>query len=239
MDNFINLFSYFIIYSFLGWICEIIWLSIQNKKILKNTGFLYGPWCPIYGIGALIILHFLGKYQNDLIALFVISMIVCTILEYVVGWLLEKLFNERWWDYSNMKYNIEGRVCLLNTVAFGVGALILVHYLNPFFVAVINALPNNVHFVLVTVLFIAFVFDIVMTLIGVLNLRTIINKIKRRRKKQLFVHGTQKYADELFDKQSEFTLFNIRHLLKRFPKLIDPKDKDIGKILKRILTKKK
>lgn len=240
MEEFLNIFSYFIIYSILGWICELVWCSIQEKRIVKNRGFLFGPYCPIYGIGALIILYFLGNYQNDILALFLISMIVCSILEYFTSYVMEKLFNERWWDYSNMKFNIEGRVCLLNSISFGVLAVLLVHYMQPFFSALINTIPSNVHVLINATVFIIFTFDLTVTLIGVLKLRKILKSIKIKKTRPiLFKKSLLKYGEELFTSRSKFTLLNIKNILKRFPKLVEPRDKDIGVILKKIIKRKK
>ena len=110
MEEFIELLTYFIIYSFLGWVMESIVRTISEKKLI-NTGFLHGPFCPIYGIGAIILFAFLDKFENNLILLFFVAIIVLTIWEYVVGWMLEKLFNTKYWDYSQQKFNIQGRVC--------------------------------------------------------------------------------------------------------------------------------
>ena len=94
-----EILTYFIIYSFLGWIMESIVRSVSEKKIII-TGFLKGPVCPIYGIGAIIMLLFLERYQNKAILLFFIAIIVLTTWEYLVGVLLEKIFLTKYWDYS-------------------------------------------------------------------------------------------------------------------------------------------
>ena len=119
------------LYSFFGWLLEVIVTFIKSKKIV-NRGFLIGPYCPIYGKGALLIVLLLKKYENDIIALFVMAVVVCSIIEYITSYVLEKLFNTRWWDYSNIKFNINGRVCLQNLVAFGIFGVLLLKYVNPF-----------------------------------------------------------------------------------------------------------
>lgn len=96
----------FFIYSFLGWICEIIYCSILDKKF-QNRGFLYGPYCPIYGFGAMIILKVLIPFSAHPIFLFVMGMFVCSVLEYVTSYVMEKAFHLRWWDYSKHKFNIQ------------------------------------------------------------------------------------------------------------------------------------
>ncbi len=240
MEVFLNLFTYFMIYSFLGWVCEIVWCSVTEKKVVKDRGFLFGPYCPIYGLGALMIIYSFGRYKEDLLALFLVSMVACSILEFVTSYLFEKIFNERWWDYSNEKFNIEGRVCLLNSTAFGVLAVLLINFLHPFFTAVVNIIPTTTHIVICSVLLTIFVLDLYATLAGLLKLRNIMKLInKNRNKRFIFRKGIFKYSDELFSKISKFHYLNIRYLLKRFPKLSDPRDKDLGKILKNITKKKK
>lgn len=121
---------YFFIYSVLGWICETIYCSVGNKKF-EIRGFLYGPYCPIYGFGAVILLRLLLPLHDYPVAMFFVGLLACSVLEYFTSWIMEKLFNMRWWDYSKKKFNINGRVCLLNAVLFGVGGMIIVYLIQP------------------------------------------------------------------------------------------------------------
>ena len=129
--SFYQIFLLFIFYSFVGWICEVAYCSISQRRFV-NRGFLYGPICPIYGCGAIIIFSFLMPLSDNLILLFFASMILTTILEYFTSWVMEKLFATKWWDYSNYKFNIHGRVCLLNSVLFGIMGIVAVHFVHPF-----------------------------------------------------------------------------------------------------------
>ncbi len=240
MEEFLNIFSYFIIYSILGWICEIIWSSITEKRFVKDRGFLFGPLCPIYGFGALMILYLFGEYKNDILALFLISMIACSVLEFITSYVMEKLFNERWWDYSNMKFNIEGRVCLLNSVAFGVLAVLLVHFMQPFFISVVDTIPETLHLVCSSIVLGIFLIDFTTTLVGVLKLRKIMKKIKiKKQVRPIFKSTIFKYGENLFKKVNRFNYYNMKNILKRFPKLTEPRDNDLTKILQNIVKKKK
>ena len=96
--NIFQLITYFIIYSFLGWVMESIVRTIAEKKII-NTGFLYGPFCPIYGFGAIIMLLFLKTFDKNWIILFLASFVILSLWEYLVGVLLEKMFHTKYWDY--------------------------------------------------------------------------------------------------------------------------------------------
>ena len=127
--NFIDILIYFITYSFLGWVMESIFRSVCEKKLI-NTGFLKGPFCPIYGIGAIIMILFLKNFSNNLILLFFISIIVFTIWEYIVGILLEKLFHTKYWDYSNNKFNFQGRICLMNSIFWGILGVVFIQYIQ-------------------------------------------------------------------------------------------------------------
>lgn len=124
------LFVYFFIYAVIGWMCEVVYCSIPEKKFI-NRGFLNGPYCPIYGVGALIIITFLMPYVSDPILVFFIGIILTSTLEYITSWGMEKLFHAKWWDYSDHKFNINGRVCLLNSFLFGILCVVLMYLVHP------------------------------------------------------------------------------------------------------------
>ena len=111
-------FLYFSIYSVLGWVCETVYCSIIQRKFV-NRGFLNGPVCPVYGVGAVLVIYLLQPVAGNVPALFLTGMLVTTVLEYLTSVLLEKLFHMKWWDYSHFKLQINGRVCLLNSLMFG------------------------------------------------------------------------------------------------------------------------
>ena len=125
-------FLLFITYAFFGWLMEVICKLIQEKRFI-NRGFLIGPYCPIYGWGALAITILLKKYLDDPIALFFMSVIICSVIEYLTSYILEKKYHARWWDYSNKKYNINGRICLETLIPFGLLGMIISYFANPVF----------------------------------------------------------------------------------------------------------
>ena len=132
--NLFNLATYFILYSFLGWIMESIFRSICEKKLI-NTGFLRGPFCPIYGIGSIIMFVFLEKFAETPILLFFTSMITLTLWEYIVGVLLEKIFDTK---YSDHKFNFQGRICLTNSIYWGVLGVLFIKYIHPFVQSIVS-----------------------------------------------------------------------------------------------------
>ncbi|WP_208293521.1 putative ABC transporter permease [Zophobihabitans entericus] len=122
---------YFFLYSVIGWISEVIYCSVIDKKLV-NRGFLFGPYCPIYGFGSLIILKLLLPIDLFPVLLFFSAIIACTLLEYVTSVVMEKLFNMRWWDYSSHKFNYQGRICVWNSFLFGIMGMVIVYVVHPF-----------------------------------------------------------------------------------------------------------
>ena len=134
-------FLLFIIYSFIGWCMEVALKLIESRKFV-NRGFLIGPYCPIYGYGAILITFLLEKYVEDPLTLFIMAILVCGILEYSTSYIMEKIFKARWWDYSKNKFNINGRVCLETIIPFGLLGLLIMYVTNPFFLAKLEKLPE-------------------------------------------------------------------------------------------------
>lgn len=161
--TFSKLILLFTAYSFLGWVCETIWCSVGERKLV-NRGFLSGPWCPVYGFGALIILLFVLPLSKYPLVVFVLAVISTSVLEYFTGWLLETLFRTKWWDYSEKRFNIKGRVCLLNSTMFGLLGLLLVYIINPAVEAGIGKVPIDGQRLLASTLFVLFFFDLLKSL---------------------------------------------------------------------------
>lgn len=170
MSIWISVILYFIIYSFLGWCCETVYCSILQKKFV-NRGFLYGPLCPIYGCGALLVLYLLRDVRASILPLFLSGMVVTTILEYLTSVLLEKLFHMKWWDYSAMPFNINGRVCLLNSCEFGALSVFVVMVLHPAVTRLVGRIPGPVQLLLAGLLSAAILTDTIYTVHGILILK--------------------------------------------------------------------
>ena len=118
-------FLLFITYSVIGWTMEVVGKLIELKRFV-NRGFLIGPCCSIYGFGGILITLLLQYFTANPVVLFFMAILVCGVLEYLTSYFMEKLFNARWWDYSQRKYNINGRVCLNTIIPFGIlGCLIM------------------------------------------------------------------------------------------------------------------
>ncbi len=212
------IFLLFIMYSFLGWIVEIIDFLIEDKKFV-NRGFLIGPYCPIYGVGLLLIVNFLKNYTDSYLIVFVMSMFICMTLEYLTSYIMEKLFNARWWDYSDKKFNINGRVCLETTIPFGLGGMAIMYIVNPFFEKVLHNLNINTLEIISIVLFLIFFIDFIISLITILKVKDIklstirdnTEEINKRIKKYLL-------DKSVFTKRLIMSFPKFRFNIKRFMK---------------------
>ena len=177
-DKLFEILTYFIIYSILGWMMESIVRSISEKKII-NTGFLKGPLCPIYGFGAIIMFLFLDRFENNIILLFFIAIIILSIWEYLVGVLLEKMFHTKYWDYSDQKFNIQGRVCLVNSICWGVLGVVFVKYIHPFDQEIIQQVDIHLlHYVIGIITLVALV-DMITSVIKVKNIKDTLEKVEK------------------------------------------------------------
>lgn len=134
-------FLLFMIYSVIGWCMEVTCKLIQYKRFI-NRGFLIGPYCPIYGYGAILITVLLKKYIYDPWVLFVMAILVCGTLEYLTSFFMEKIFKARWWDYSQRKFNLNGRVCLGTIIPFGILGLFIMYVSNPFLLDKLELIPE-------------------------------------------------------------------------------------------------
>ena len=204
-----EMFLLFIIYAFLGWIVEIINNVVVFKKFV-NRGFLIGPYCPIYGVGGLIATIFLTKYKESIIVLFVMSMFLFALLEYFTSYLMEKLFKARWWDYTNFKYNINGRICLETLIPFGLLGCFAIYVVNPIIFSIFNMTNIVVLRIIAIVIFIIFIIDFTVSL-------KIINSFKDTAVKFLKKDNTEeitKKVKEILLSKSVWT----KRLIESFPK---------------------
>ena len=124
-------FLLMITYSLLGWCGEMVYCSIGQRRLCEKRGFLNGPLCPIYGHGALVVLLVLDGGCEHPALTFLLGALLTSLVEYVTSYAMEKLFRMRWWDYSRYRFHINGRVCLLNSVLFGLASVFLCHAANP------------------------------------------------------------------------------------------------------------
>ena len=158
LNNICTYFLLFLIYSFMGWLMEVIGEYFQTRRIV-NRGFLVGPYCPIYGWGCIAMIILLSKYMNNYFNFFIMAILICSILEYFTSFFMEKIFHARWWDYSQRKFNINGRICLETMIPFGILGSIILYIVNPFFLNLLNKVPTTTLNTLSIILFIIFIAD--------------------------------------------------------------------------------
>lgn len=210
MYNICLYFFMFYFYSIFGWLIECINCTIEQKKITYNRGFLIGTYCPIYGFGAMYMYFFLNHYYNEPITLFVMAVVGTSIIEYVTSYLMEKIFKARWWDYSHMKFNLEGRICLKNSFLFGVLGLMYIYIINPPFMLIVKKIPKTVLIIISIILFITFLIDNILTFSIMTNLKLELSNIKKDSTADI-----DKQVREILSKNT----YLKKKLFKAFPKL--------------------
>ena len=194
--------AYFV-FSVLGWILESIYCTIKERK-WQNRGFLYGPLCPIYGFGSIIallvydlislgIVHQLSWWMTLIVGFF-LSMI----LEYPTSYILEKPFHARWWDYSDLPLNINGRTCVITSLGFGIGAIIIMNYLIPSYEQALVIIPASI-IAISCVIFVAIhSSDITLTISHLTNFQKNIDEME-----EIFQSKMTETVDKIFERRSK------------------------------------
>ena len=177
-ENICVCFLLMIIYSTAGWIGEMIYHSIVIKHLSEKRGFLNGFLCPIYGHGALLVLYVLnGGLKNPLLT-FLAGMVLTTALEYFTSWMMETIFHMRWWDYSHYKFQINGRVCLLNSTCFGLACVLLCHLVQPWLWEHIVNLGPTITVPLASFIFGIYLMDTVLSIRSAIQLSAQMGKLR-------------------------------------------------------------
>ncbi|WP_291652160.1 putative ABC transporter permease [Clostridium sp.] len=215
---FLNIILYFSIYSFLGWICEVIYCSIPSKKFI-NRGFLKGPVCPVYGFGAMFVIYIMKWINiNSAILVFILGGFIASIIEFIADILLEYVFHTRLWNYSDRKFNIKGRVCLLNSTLFAVLSTILIKIVHPLVLDIVVSLSS------ITIIIVSSLCIIVFLIDGVFTVREVIK-----------LNITLKNMNILKEIKKEFKLKCHIRLIEAFPQLEHKKYMKELKKLKEII----
>ena len=166
-----EIFAYFFLYAFLGWVAEVAFHAVSMGKFV-NRGFLCGPVCPIYGVGVTVILLLLGDFVEKPWAVFLIGIVMPTAIEFLTGWILETFFHNKWWDYSERKFNIKGYICLEFSVLWGLAVLFVVEAVHPLVKKFVFLAGNITGTALVSVCLAALLADCIVTLLQVLRLNS-------------------------------------------------------------------
>ena len=226
MFNIKILFLLFITYSFFGWLMEMIVTVIEDKELV-NRGFLIGPYCPIYGVCSISMILLLHKITSPVI-LFIASILICSVGEYITSFILEKIFKARWWDYSHMKFNLNGRICLRNCLFFGLLGFLMINYINNYFTNLyLSVDPSKLNILFYSILVI-FLVDLVISC-------KVIYKIKDMSLKYINLDNTK----EISLKVKDILTNNIlsRRFLRAFPYLMKVTVKRFKMITSKVRSK--
>lgn len=171
-------FFLFLIYSIMGWIIEVVGGIIQNKKFV-NRGFMIGPYCPIYGVGGVLITILLNDYVSNPFVLFCVAIVICGVLEYLTSYIMEKVFKARWWDYSKKKFNINGRVCLETIIPFGLLGCFIMYVSNPFIENLLKKVPVNILNILFYICLSIYILDLIISFSVISGLRKTVKEVNK------------------------------------------------------------
>lgn len=218
MRYIIELLFYFLIYSLAGWVLESVLKTVTQKKFV-NSGFLVGPFCPIYGVGATVLITLFSKWKDNYFLIFFASFFFLSLLEYLIGWYLETVFQTRYWDYSYHRWNYKGRVCLLHSTIWAILGTLFLCFLHPKIAILVSPLSDNILIYLTILLSAYFLTDCVLSIVqvkktrhkkkNVQEMREILQektkqleKLKKQRNsKQIEIGSLQKEIGELQLKQ--------------------------------------
>lgn len=196
-----QMFLMFCVWSFIGWGIEVCYMTLETGEY-QNRGFLNMPICPIYGFGVLMVVVFFRPLEHTIIPLFVVTALLCTTFELLVGLGMEKLFNTRWWDYSHEKFNFKGYICLKVSLLWGFGCVIVVKVVHPAIEAAIDWLPVKVGMVIVVVMSVLILIDVITSVCAVNNLN---NRLKQLDEiSALMLKSSVKIGEKLANETNKF-----------------------------------
>lgn len=217
IENILQFILYIIIYSFFGWILESVLKTIYQKKFV-NSGFLNGPICPIYGFGAIIMELCLSSLRDKPIILFITAFFLLSLWEYIVGYLIEKIFKTKYWDYSNLKFNIQGRVCLKNSIYWGLLGLIFIKWVHPFIESIVKLIPINTLFYIDIIIGVVILIDTIITIIQITNIDVAIQKLndlsENIKSKVEELKGLKDKAKTMTEEFEKSNIENVEKLIK-------------------------
>ena len=173
-----RLLLYFFLYSFLGWCTEVAYATVKERRFV-NRGFLGGPWCPIYGVGVSAVVTLLDGFQDSLLLLYLSSFVLVTLIEGMTGFIMDKIFHHKWWDYTGLPFNIGGYVCLPFSIAWGAACLVIVKGVHPLVERLVGLLPEAAGLALICVLMAGLAADLAVTTAGILKLNRRLDMLER------------------------------------------------------------
>lgn len=218
--TFKRILAYFIIYSFLGFIIETIFGMLTKGVVESRQSCLYGPFCCIYGLGAAIMIPGLQKFKKRNWTLFLAGAIEGSIVEYIISWVGEIIFHIKWWDYSNMPFDINGRICLLFTIFWGILALVLIRLINPYIEKFIDKIPAKLFSIITIGGTILLIIDLLITAFGLQVFYTrFTNEHNLNLKEDKYLMVSQEVLDNKVVQKLSNTMFSNEKMLRTFPNI--------------------
>ena len=252
--NFYTLCVIYLIYSFLGWVGETVVATAKGRRF-TNRGVASGPFCFVYGTAGVLITIGLNDQRTSLAALFFGSMIYATVVEGLTAKLLERIHHRRWWDYSDYKFNLNGRICLLGAFEFGVGGVLITSVIQPQVAGVTDRLPLPAIHWLCGVLFVLTLIDLVVTVCGIMHFENSLDNLMAAmthygdamkvavsdvtgKMSESWKSGKEMSFDFMMrGRDAAMSIFNRqqRRMIASFPKLRTERNNDVLEQLRRIL----
>ena len=215
MNEIYYYFLLFLIYSFIGWLIEVIGKLIEKHKFI-NRGFLIGPICPIYGHGCILMILTLSRYKDNPLTLFIYAIFICSLLEYFTSYFMEKIFKARWWDYSTKRFNLNGRICAETMIPFGILGTLVICVINPIFEYLLNLFNFETIKITAIVLFIIYIIDYTISLIIMFGFKGTLKTVEKDGTEEI----TKKVKKILINKNVLY-----KRLVEAFPNFMNPKER--------------
>ncbi|MBO4991843.1 MAG: hypothetical protein J6E42_06780 [Firmicutes bacterium] len=199
---------FFAIYAFLGWCAEVAYAAMCQGKFV-NRGFLNGPYCPIYGCGVVLVIGLLTPLKGNKLILFVGSVLLTSALEWITGFVLEKVFHDKWWDYSDVPFNLNGYICLKFSILWGFACMFILEIFHPTVEALVGWIPAKLGWPLVVILLAAFFADACVTARSILRLNQRLEHMEEiaEKMREISDHIGEEISEnvlELMEKKKEY-----------------------------------
>lgn len=215
MNEIYYYFLLFLIYSFIGWLIEVIGKLIEKHKFI-NRGFLIGPICPIYGHGCILMILTLSRYKDNPLTLFIYAIFICSLLEYFTSYFMEKIFKARWWDYSTKRFNLNGRICAETMIPFGILGTLVICVINPIFEYLLNLFNFETIKITAIILFIIYIIDYTISLTIMFGFKGTLKTVEKDGTEEI----TKKVKKILINKNVLY-----KRLVEAFPNFMNPKER--------------
>ncbi|MGN0587274.1 MAG: putative ABC transporter permease [Oscillospiraceae bacterium] len=232
-----QMFHMFCIWAFIGWCIEVCYMTLETGEY-QNRGFLNMPICPIYGFGVLMVVIFFRPLENTFLLLFAATSLLCTTFELLVGLGMEKLFNTRWWDYSNERFNFKGYICLKVSLLWGFGCVIVVRIVHPMIERLIDLVPVKVGMVLLVIISVLILIDLIASICAVNNLNNRLKQIDEI--SSLMLKSSIKIGEKLANETNEIREKYDRlgeskaavEIREKYDRLMDLRDAQVERLIK-------